>query len=208
VVVFRIAELALLSGPVVAGVAWLGAQRRSDSQVRAVAICSLLPSIFAIGAITGKTSFVGGGADAAFIALAYAGCCVAVGSALSRPRVSLAFAFGVASVALVVLGFLFGTVGVIGVGLIAADFEAVRSGRLGERHRFEVVSYGNVTSTDYGLSVYVYRTSSGLPFLERRVFSRRYPSAELSDLRVEVRDDSPGAVVLANGSPPTMVAFD
>ena len=202
------AELALLSGPVVAALAWLGAQRRPAGRVRAISICSLLPSAFAVAAISGQTSFVGGRADAIFIVVAYAGYCVAVGSALSRSRASLAFACGIASAALVVLGFILGTVGVIGVGLIAAEFEPVSAGRLGERHRFEVVAYGNVTSADDGLAVNIYRTSPSLPFLERRVFSKRYLDTDLSDLRVEERVGSPGAVILANGSPPTVVAFD
>lgn len=161
-----------------------------------------------VAAIAGKTSFVGGGADAAFIADAYAGNCIAAGCALSRSRMSRVFACGLASAALVVLGFIFGTVGALGVALIAAEFEPARAGTLREGHRYEIVAFGNATSNDGGLVVNIYRSSRGLPLVERRVFSRRYVGTELSDLRVEDRDGSRGAVVLANGSPPTAVAFD
>jgi hypothetical protein len=73
-----------------------------------------------------------------------------------------------------VAGYLISTIGIIGVGLIAAELVPRAAGPLGTSYRFAIFRFGNATTSDGGAEVRFYRQVDGVPMLERRVFSERY----------------------------------
>ncbi len=169
---------------------------------------AVIPAVLAVAGVSFETSFVDVRVNAVFLAVAYAGYCVAVGLLLSRQRSTLGFSFGMVFTAPVLLGCLLGTVGVLGVGAIAAEYEPTATGALGEQHRYVVTRIGSVYSQDAGWSVGIYRRLGSVPFLERRVFARRYMVTDSSEVRVEEERGFRGAVVRISGQPPTAVPFD
>ena len=204
---FGVAEVALLMAPIVVVLTWLGSRRRSGP-IGTLVFYAVIPAALVVAAVTFETSFVDIRVNAVFLAVAYAGYCVAVGLLLSRPRSELAFSFGMAFLAPVLLGCLVGTVGVLAVGLIAAEYEPTATGGLGAHHRYLVTHFGSVASEDEGWRVGIYRTLGWAPFLERRVFSRRYVVTDSSEVRVEEQAGFRGALVRIGGQPPTTVPFD
>jgi len=174
--VFRATEAALLGAPFAAFLAWLGARRWKGSVRRGV-FWALCPSVAVAAGLVFKTSFVDTRFTVLCLAAAYVGCGGAAGILLSRSRSTLAFAFGTVMALAAMLGCVLGTVGVLAVGLVAAEHEPTAVGRLGGQHRYVVTRFGNVFSAKDGWAIAIYRRLSFAPFLEREVFAGRYETA-------------------------------
>jgi hypothetical protein len=102
------------------------------------------------------------------------------------------------------VGYLISTIGIIGVGLIAAEMVPRAEGPLGTTHRFAIFRFGNATTSDGGAEVRFYRQVDGVPMLERCEFSERYDDRQYAtdEVAVSLEREPNGralAVVTAGG---------
>lgn len=72
------------------------------------------------------------------------------------------------------IGYLSGTLGILGVGFIVADFETDTEKKLGNGIIYRELSIGNAISDYRGTRVEIYKTVAWLPVFEYRLIEKEY----------------------------------
>ncbi|HCW07501.1 MAG TPA: hypothetical protein DGG95_09080 [Cytophagales bacterium] len=72
------------------------------------------------------------------------------------------------------VGYLSGTIGVLGVGFVVSEFEPSKEDKLDSNLIYKETNLGNAVSHYRGIKVEIFKTFKYFPFLERRVSINKY----------------------------------
>lgn len=157
---------ALLVTPILAPIIALGISRKDKSfQRRSFSSLVLFVGIVFAGAITGTSTSVYE-LNVVVCAFAYlALSTVGISGFRLRPR-ALGFVLGISASLLVLLGILFGTIGALGVALIAGDLAPIYTTVVSNGKKCYVSSFGNATTSTHGYDVVLKDVLPVIPLLE------------------------------------------
>lgn len=208
--IFYTVWLGLLLGPLAGALVAFARRRHARRPDTWHLIGGIAPLGLSMFAVKCGMTFVDSRIGVAMLLVTYFLYCLTAFS-MARITVSLRSAFGWVLIAPTVGGSLLGTVGVLGLAMIAGSYVPIAGGSLGPGHRYIVTTYGNATTSDEGSIVTVYKRVSWAPFLERRVFERRfdYRDVKLGTLAAVVdQDDGGRAVVMSEAVRLAVVSLD
>jgi len=94
----------------------------------------------------------------------------------------------------IVVGYIFATIGALGVVMIGAQLDATTTIDLQERYFYREYTYGHAVSDDCGTIIELYTSPSWFPIIEKRLIAKKVSSLQYKtdslQVALDVREDA------------------